>query len=196
MLGEMQKPGIAVLDFGSQYTQLIARRFRDIGVYSEIFEPGVAMKDIELAIGIVSSGGSASVYKNGSPRCRDGVWEMPVPKLAICYSFQAYAHDFGGQTTPAENSREFGKAEIIIEKSEPLFNDLDERQIVWMSHGDEVSRLPPSMHRLAYTEDCKYAAAWDPNRRIVGVQFHPEVNDTLHGMDMLSNFLSLTERKF
>ena len=195
----MQEPGIAVLDFGSQYTENIAKCLRELGVDAEVYEADVPVLDIRGAKGVIGSGGPASAYQAGSPRCQPAVWDMPVPKLAICYSFQAFAHDNGGQTVPADEGGrgEYGKSTLVVGEYEPIFSGLPHEQTVWMSHGDRVAKLPPGMRKLASTVDCEYAAAWDPKRNIIGVQFHPEVHETEHGKRMLDNFLNIcgqTER--
>src|SRR3990172_3703574 len=189
----MQEPGIAVIDFGSQYTENIAKRFRKLEVHTEVFEPETKVSELEQAVGIVGSGGPASGYQEKSPRWDFGIWNLRVPKLLICYAFQAYAYDFGGDTVPAEGSGEYGRAELKTLRKTPLFDNLDEKQIVWMSHGDKVALLPRGMKPLASTPDCKYAAAWDSKCKIAGVQFHPEVDDTQNSVQILQNFLDLCD---
>jgi GMP synthase (glutamine-hydrolysing) len=185
----MKEQGIAVLDFGSQYTQTIARKVRHLGVFSEILEPEIDIQELEQAVGIIGSGGPASVYEHGSPKCEPKIWKLPIPKLAICYAFQLYADENGGKTIPSESAGEYGKAELLIKQKYPIFENLPKRQVAWMSHGDKVSKLPLHMKRLALTDDCEFAAAWDPRYKVVGVQFHPEVDDTEYGKQILGNFL-------
>jgi GMP synthase (glutamine-hydrolysing) len=180
---------ILVLDFGSQYTQLIARRLRELGVYCEI-HPCTASADAIRAFrprGIVLSGGPASVLAHGSPRADRAAFELGVPVLGICYGLQLLAHELGGAVSPAAH-REYGPASIDVKESSPLFRDLPPRLDVWMSHGDRVEALPPGFEPIASTPSAPYAAVEDPRRRFYGVQFHPEVVHTPRGRDVLANF--------
>ncbi|MBI4155281.1 glutamine-hydrolyzing GMP synthase [Candidatus Woesearchaeota archaeon] len=190
----MREKGIAIIDFGSQYTQTIARRIRYLNVFSEIFDSNIRPSELENAVGVIGSGGPASVYEAESPRCNPKIWTMNMPKLLICYAFQLFAHEEGGRTVKGNKSGEYGKAKLIIENDASIFKDLPETQTVWMSHGDRVESLPPGMLKLAYTKDCEFAAAYDPDSKTIGFQFHPEVDDTEFGMQMLNNFLNLCKR--
>jgi len=188
----MEETTVVVLDFGSQYTENIAASCsRELGIEPEVYEGDIEIAKIGKPKMIIGSGGPASAYEKGSPRCDPRIWDMDAVKLAICYTFQAYAHDFGGRTIPAEKAGEYGKAELVVEESGQLFSGTPKNQTVWMSHGDRISELPPSMKRLAYTKDCENAAAWDPKRKLFGVQFHPEVHETEHGRTMLDNLLKM-----
>ncbi len=183
---------ILVLDFGSQYTQLIARRLRELGVYCEI-HPCTARAEAIRAFaprGVILSGGPASVGAPGSPRPDRAVFELGVPVLGICYGLQLLAHELGGRVDPAAH-REFGAASIQVERASPLFAGLPGALDVWMSHGDRVERLPPGFEPIAATGSSPYAAIEDRQRRFYGVQFHPEVVHTPHGRDVLWNFAHL-----
>ena len=183
---------ILVLDFGSQYTQLIARRLRELGVYCEI-HPCTARAEAIRAFaprGVILSGGPASVGAPGSPRPDPAVFELGVPVLGICYGLQLLAHELGGRVDPAAH-REFGAASIQVERASPLFAGLPGALDVWMSHGDRVERLPTGFEAIATTGSSPYAAIEDRQRRFYGVQFHPEVVHTPHGRDVLWNFAHL-----
>ena len=188
----MQRPGIAVLDFGSQYTQTITRRFRQLRIFSEIFDPEVSLNELKDAYGIVLSGGPSSVYDEGSPRCNNEILEMNKPVLGICYGFQYIAHNIGGKVRKKEKG-EYGKAVINVRDPVSILKDLGPKEEVWMSHADTVTKLPPGFERLASTKDCTNAAAWHPKKKIVCTQYHPEVDHTENGMKMLDNFLGLCE---
>ena len=183
---------ILILDFGSQYTQLIARRIRELGAYCEIHRPDLPLAEIRAfkPRGIVLSGSPHSVETLGSPRCDPGVFEIGVPVLGICYGLQLLAKLLGGQVDKSAK-REFGPAEIeVLEPRGPLaaFRK-GERLKVWMSHGDRVERLPPGFHPIARSDHSPFAAAAHDSRPIYGVQFHPEVVHTPLGKEMLRAFL-------
>jgi GMP synthase (glutamine-hydrolysing) len=180
---------ILILDFGSQYTQLIARRLREMGVYCEI-HPCTAKAETIRAFapkGIVLSGGPASVLAEGSPRADRVVFELGVPVLGICYGLQLMAHELGGQVGNAGH-REYGPATIDVKATSPLFHGLPAKLDVWMSHGDRVEALPPGFEPVATTSNAPFAAAEDHRRRFYAVQFHPEVVHTPRGKDVLWNF--------
>lgn len=193
---------IVVLDFGSQYSQLIARRVREANVYCELF-PWSAPPEQYLALrpkGFILSGGPNSVYDPGAPQLPDAALACGVPVLGICYGMQLMAHRLGGQVGQSQK-REYGPALLALnEPDNPLFQgwqyDADDRpggaqqlQQVWMSHGDKVERLPLGFHPIAHTGNSPYAAAFDPQRRYYAVQFHPEVVHTTQGKRLLSNFV-------
>ncbi len=186
----MPDESIIVLDFGSQYSQLIVRRLRETGVYSELL-PFHVSSEQALALqprGIVLSGGPASVYAPGAPQLAPWIVDANVPMLGICYGMQLIAHSLGGRVAPSDD-REFGPAEIAIDHPEsPLFAALPEDQRVWMSHGDNLTALPPGFHPIAHSTSSPYAAMGDEIRRWYGLQFHPEVIHTTHGRDLLRNF--------
>ncbi len=181
---------VAVIDFGSQYTHLIARRARELKVFSEIFPPSVsedAVKRIN-AKGIILSGGPASVYDPGAPSIPSWVLEQRFPVLGICYGMQAMVHQLGGTVTPGRQ-REYGNATLFhAGQGGPLFNGLPESLQVWMSHGDRVESLPPGFSTLANTGSSPLAAIANGDN-MFGLQFHPEVSHTHLGMSILENFL-------
>jgi len=180
---------IAILDFGSQVTQLIARRIREQNVYCEIvrFDTSAAQLAERSPKGIVLSGGPASVLADGSPQCDPGLFDLGIPVLGICYGMQLMAHLLGGEVEPGVE-REFGRAMIDVDDPNGFFQDLPPELQVWMSHGDQVSRLPVGFVGMAHSKTCPYAAMMDPARRIFGLQFHPEVVHTPEGPEMLRNF--------
>ncbi len=181
---------ILVLDFGSQYTQLIARRIRDQRVYCEIVRCDIAPEEIrrQFPIGLVLSGGPESVYEDGAPRCAEEVMHLGIPILAICYGMHLAAHQLGGKVEPSDG-REYGRAEIEVSRPGCLFRGLDSLQTVWMSHGDRVLEVPPGSEVCASTESVPIVAFEDSERKIFGIQFHPEVSHTVHGTEILSHFL-------
>jgi GMP synthase (glutamine-hydrolysing) len=180
---------ILVLDFGSQYTQLIARRLREMGVYCEIHPCTMKGDAIRAygARGVVLSGGPASVLAEGSPRVDKVVFELGVPILGICYGLQLLAHELGGRVDKAAH-REYGPATIGVQHGSALFAGLPSELDVWMSHGDRVEALPPGFAPIASTASAPFAAVEDRKRRYFGVQFHPEVVHTPQGKDLLWNF--------
>src|SRR5438128_10387797 len=187
---------IAVLDFGGQYTQLIARRVRELSVYSEIFTCTHPLADILSAgyQGIILSGGPSSVYEDGAPLPPKELFDAGIPVLGICYGMQAMGYLLGGHVIPAER-REYGKAEISLQGSSPLLRNVEPeesgRVTVWMSHGDTVLRPPKGFTALAKTQNCPVAAMADESRRLYAVQFHPEVLHTPQGRTILDNFLTV-----
>lgn len=181
---------IIVLDFGSQYNQLIARRIREFGVYSEL-HPGdmklneiLAMGDVK---GIVFSGGPNSVYDEGAPKCDPEIYECGLPVLGICYGMQMSHEMLGGKVTASEK-KEYGRA-VIETKECPLFEGLPKTQTVWMSHGDQVAELAPGFVSTASSSTCPNAASMNEKKQIYTVQFHPEVRNSEYGLDMLRNFV-------
>ncbi len=183
---------VVILDFGSQYTQLIARRVRELNVKSEILPPQTPVEEIQSRhpIGLVLSGGPASVYEEGAARPDPGIFSLGVPVLGLCYGQQVMAQLLGGEVAAAER-REFGAAELSVDRSCPLFAGLPPAQRVWMSHGDKVTKLPPGFRVVAHTANAPHAAmAWE-ERKLFGLQFHPEVKHTDYGLQILDNFLTL-----
>jgi GMP synthase (glutamine-hydrolysing) len=182
--------GILVVDLGAQYAQLIARRVREAGTWSEIAPPARALevaKRMDLG-GIILSGGPASVYEKDAPAIDPRLLELGVPVLGICYGMQWMCQALGGEVKPVEQ-RQFGRTEIAIGDAHGLFEKVDPKTVVWMSHGDQVARLPAGFRRLAKSATCPEAAVEDPERGLYGVQFHPEVSHTRQGQTVLSNFL-------
>ncbi len=183
------RPRIAVLDFGSQYSQLIARRLRELGVFSELlpcarWREALAQTEVR---GVVLSGGPASVTDPGAPDVGPELLAAGVPVLGICYGMQLMCDRLGGRVE-REARREYGAATITLTGQGPLFAGTPGRQQVWMSHGDRVTALPPGFTALASSETIPFAAAADPARRLACVQFHPEVAHTEHGLRILENF--------
>ncbi|MDX1776180.1 MAG: glutamine-hydrolyzing GMP synthase, partial [Desulfobulbales bacterium] len=173
---------ILILDFGSQYTQLIARRVREAHVYCELhpFDLDLAAIKEFAPRGIILSGGPKSVYDKGAPAIEEALFELGVPVLGICYGMQLMARHFGGRVVPA-GKREYGPADLLSKNSPgPVFDGffIEGRSPVWMSHGDHVEKVPPSFEIVAKTENAPVAAIQDVSRNLYGVQFHPEVNHT------------------
>jgi len=184
------KRPIIVLDFGAQYSQLIARRVRECNVYSLILPYNVPTDRIAgfNPQGLILSGGPASVHEPGSPQLDSSVLELRVPILGICYGLQLMAHMLGGTVAPAER-REYGRALLRPSGNNDLFAGLDGELTVWMSHGDRAETLPEGFQVIGSTENCPVAAIADPARALYGVQFHPEVVHTPRGTDILRNFV-------
>ena len=182
---------ILVLDFGGQYNQLIARRIRDLGVYSELISYNTPIEKIKQINpkGIVFSGGPASVYVDSAPIPDSGIYELGIPILGICYGMQLMTHQLTGKVEPAK-VREYGKAEITIKNESKLYKDLTKNQQVWMSHSDLVIEPPQGFIVDASTDHAPIAAMSNPVKDFYAVQFHPEVKHSTYGMDIISNFLS------
>ena len=189
---------ILILDYGSQYTLLIARRVREMGVYSEVWPCNDARVESQILAGtfereldgIILSGGPASVTIEGAPQLAGGLLDLEVPILGICYGMQAISHALGATISPA-TVREYGRTGLIVEQASGLLDgfDVGEETQVWMSHGDSVEELPAGFERIATTANGVLAAIGDDERGIYGVQFHPEVAHTTEGARMLSNFV-------
>jgi len=183
---------ILILDFGSQFTQLIARRIRELHVYSEIHPGDLSLAEIEAfaPTGIVLSGGPASVLDAGSPDVDPGVFELGVPVLGICYGLQLLVLRLGGRVEASED-REYGRAHLKIERDDPLLEGLsrEAEHVVWMSHGDRVLSLPAGFEVVASSGSSPFAAVRNADARIWGLQFHPEVAHTQGGMRILENFV-------
>lgn len=181
---------IVVLDFGGQYNQLIARRIRDLGVYSELLPFNVSIDRIKALApkGIVFSGGPASVYAEGAPQVDPAIYELGIPIFGICYGMQLITHQLGGKVEPA-HKREYGKSDIDFIEDAHLVKKLALRQTVWMSHGDHVTELPEGFRVDASTEHAPVAAMSNAARHFYAVQFHPEVRHSVQGNEMIANFL-------
>ncbi|MGH9417388.1 MAG: glutamine-hydrolyzing GMP synthase, partial [Terriglobales bacterium] len=182
---------IVVIDFGAQYAQLIARRVRELGVYSVLAPCTAPWAEIAALhpAGIILSGGPASVYDADAPRCAPEIWSAGIPVLGICYGLQLMADALGGTVENADR-REFGPATIRVETTNGLFRGLAAEERVWMSHGDAVQKLPAGFQAIASSPSALAAVA-NPERGMWGVQFHPEVRHTEHGTAILGNFLDL-----
>ncbi|WP_141049824.1 glutamine-hydrolyzing GMP synthase [Aliarcobacter cryaerophilus] len=185
----MKHVPIVVLDFGSQYTQIIARKLRESGVYSEIVPYNESIEDIMARTpkGIILSGGPASVYASDSYHPDSTIFDLGLPILGICYGMQLIAQHFGGSVIPA-TSHEYGKAKLDIIVENDIFKDTQNGQIVWMSHGDRVESIPSGFEKIAISENSPYAAIADTNRNIYAFQFHPEVYHSECGSKLLKNF--------
>jgi GMP synthase (glutamine-hydrolysing) len=181
---------ILILDFGSQFTQLIARRIRESKVYSEIHPHTYPIEQIkkEKPVGIILSGGPMSVNESDSPRISEEILELGIPVLGICYGLQLICKLLDGKVEPASD-REYGKAHLGIIKNDLLFNGVGDDSVIWMSHGDYVTKLPEGFSLTAKTENSPLCAISNPQKKIYGIQFHPEVAHTIFGKKILDNFL-------
>jgi GMP synthase (glutamine-hydrolysing) len=181
---------VLVLDFGSQYTQLIARKIRELGVYSEIFPFDFPLSRIkkENPGALILSGGPQSVYAPESPSISEEIFKLGIPILGICYGLQIMAHVLGGKVEPSKK-REYGFARLQVKNKEGLLSGIEDRGQVWMSHGDKIRDVPPGFQISGKTPNCPAAVIESRNVKIYGVQFHPEVIHTNQGMRILSNFL-------
>jgi GMP synthase (glutamine-hydrolysing) len=181
---------VLVLDFGGQYSQLIARRVRELGVFSELLPHTVDLEDIRRRQprGLILSGGPASVYADGAPRLRDELLELGTPVLGICYGMQAMVLNLGGRVESAEVG-EFGRSQLTVHEEGRLLRDLPHEQSCWMSHRDTVYEAPPGFTPLASSTESPVAALEAPDRKLYGIQFHPEVVHTPYGTDVLRRFL-------
>lgn len=181
---------ILVLDYGSQYNQLITRRIRDFGVYSELLPNTTSAAAIKARApkGIILSGGPMSVYDEGAFSVDPALFELGIPILGICYGMQLICHQLGGKIAAA-TEREYGKADIkVLDPTHPLFQDLPAKQTVWMSHGDRVEAIPAGFTTLAQSANTPYAAIANDDRQIYGIQFHAEVRNTEYGLELLKHF--------
>jgi GMP synthase (glutamine-hydrolysing) len=181
---------VVVLDFGSQYSQLIARRVRELNVYSELLPFDAPWTEIAARNpkAVILSGGPSSVYEAGSPHPDPAIWTGGIPILGICYGMHLMAEALGGEVVSFER-KEFGPAVVSISEQVGLFDGLEAEQSVWMSHGDSINRLPDGFRPTASTGSTPYAAVADTARNMHGIQFHPEVVHTKHGRDILRNFV-------
>jgi len=181
---------VVVLDFGSQFAQLIARRVRELHVYSELLPHDTPMAELQRrgASAVILSGGPNSVYDVDAPKPDPAIWSGRLPVLGICYGAQLMASELGGQVQPTPK-REYGPATVTIGSEDGLFTGLDRTQPVWMSHGDSITALPEGFSATARSESTLYAGLADPSRQLYGIQFHPEVVHTPHGRDVLRNFV-------
>jgi GMP synthase (glutamine-hydrolysing) len=190
---------ILILDFGSQYTQLIARRIRECGVYCEIYSHDASEKDIEdfCPSGIILSGGPESTTEKNTPRASNIVFELGCPVLGICYGMQTMAAQLGGTVSPSPTAAEFGYAQVEVHSHSPLLSDIEDHLSdknkalldVWMSHGDKVTQLPPGFECIASSQDCPLAGMAHKEKQFYGLQFHPEVTHTRQGLRILKHFV-------
>lgn len=186
----MNKERVLVLDFGGQYNQLIARRVRELSVYSEMVPYDISYEEVvdKNPSGIILTGGPESVHVENAPACDPRILEMGVPVLGICYGMHIITHLYGGVVKGGE-TREYGRSMLKAAADDLLFAGLEPEMQVWMSHGDSIKTLADGFQITAATETCPVAAMSDAKRRLYGVQFHPEVKHSIYGMDILKNFL-------
>jgi len=186
----MAREKILIIDFGSQYNQLIARSVRELNVFCEIVPPDIKSSAIDPKIikGVILSGGPASVYAKGAPQCEAKIFDLGIPILGICYGMQLMAKTLGG-TVARAHSREYGRANIEIKDARSLFSGVPKKSVTWMSHGDKVHKMPRGFTRTASSKNTSVAAFADFRRKLFGVQFHPEVAHTQHGKLVIRNFV-------
>lgn len=185
----MKNVPIVILDFGSQYTQLIARKLRESGVYCEVvpFREDIESIKSKKPQGIILSGGPASVYATDAYKPNEGIWELGLPILGICYGMQLITQHFGGEVVPADH-HEYGKAKLSIKKASPIFDGIDNNSIVWMSHGDKALSIPQGFTAIGESENSPFAAIANEEKKIYAFQFHPEVHHSEQGVKLLKNF--------
>jgi GMP synthase (glutamine-hydrolysing) len=188
--GSSRPPAIVILDFGSQYSELIARRVRETEVFSLVmgYAPTAAELKALAPKGIILSGGPSSVYEEGAPSCDPGLWDLDIPVLGVCYGMQLMVQHLGGSVVAAGRA-EYGKAPLHVDDPVDLLTNVASGSTMWMSHGDSVEALPDGFVRLAHTDNTPEAAVADHVRRLYGVQFHPEVVHSTGGMVMIRNFV-------
>ena len=181
---------ILILDFGGQYNQLIARRVRECNVYSEVVPYDISLEKIKEKNpkGIIFTGGPASVYGEDSPKCADGIFELGIPVLGICYGMQLMAYTLGGNVSSA-TTREFGETNVNIDNTSLLFQGFENENLFLMSHNDYVETLPVGFKKIAHTPLCPNAAMENVEKGFYGIQFHPEVNNSVNGTQVIKNFL-------
>jgi GMP synthase (glutamine-hydrolysing) len=181
---------IVILDFGSQYSELIARRIRETQVYSEVMSYRTSVEQLRQLKpkGIILSGGPNSVYDEGAPQCDPTIWQMGIPILGVCYGMQLMAQQLGGEVERSKQG-EYGKASLFIDDPTDLLTNVEDATTMWMSHGDSVTRLPKGFETLAHTENTSCAAIAHHEKKLYGVQFHPEVVHSLGGQALIRNFV-------
>ncbi|MGN0340553.1 MAG: glutamine-hydrolyzing GMP synthase [Lachnospira sp.] len=186
----MNQEKVIVIDFGGQYNQLVARRVRECNVYCEIYSYKTDIAKIKEMNpkGIILTGGPNSCYEADSPTCSRELFELGIPVLGLCYGAQLMMHVLGGKVEKAP-VREYGKTEVFVDKTSPLFSDVNESTICWMSHFDYISKAAPDFRIIAHTADCPVAAAENQEQNLYAIQFHPEVLHTQEGTKMLYNFV-------
>ncbi|WNC30420.1 glutamine-hydrolyzing GMP synthase [Thermosynechococcus sp. PKX82] len=187
---DLQRQLIVILDFGSQYSELIARRIRETQVYSEVISYRTTAEQLaQLAPkGIILSGGPNSVYDENAPQCDPEIWNLGIPILGVCYGMQLMVQQLGG-TVERATAGEYGKAALFIDDPTDLLTNVEQETIMWMSHGDSVTELPPGFRVLAHTHNTPMAAIAHPERKLYGVQFHPEVVHSVGGIALIRNFV-------
>lgn len=187
---KMQKELVVVIDFGGQYNQLVARRVRECNVYCEIYSYKTDLAKIKAMNpkGIILTGGPSSCYEEGAATCSAELFEMGIPVLGLCYGAQLMMHVLGGRVEKAP-VREYGKTEVLVNTTSPLFQNVQDHTICWMSHFDYISEVAPGFEIVAHTANCPVAAAQNTDRKLYAIQFHPEVLHTVEGSKMLGNFV-------
>ena len=186
----MQNQFVLIMDFGGQYNQLIARRVREFNVYCEVKSYKISLDEIKELnpIGIIFTGGPNSVYEENAPRCSKELFELGIPILGICYGSQLMTYMLDGKVTKADK-REYGKTEVKVDTSSTIFKGIEDNTVVWMSHTDYIEKLPTDFKITATSSTCPTAAIENADKKLYGVQFHPEVNHSVRGNDILRNFL-------
>ena len=181
---------IAIIDFGSQYSELIARRIRETQVYSEVISYRTSAEQLRNLApkGIILSGGPNSVYDNYAPKCDPEIWDLGIPILGVCYGMQLMVKQLGGQVERAKRG-EYGKAALQIDDPTDLLTNVEDGSTMWMSHGDSCTQLPEGFSVLAHTDNTTCAAVCDPEKKLFGVQFHPEVIHSQGGIALIRNFV-------
>ena len=189
-LKQLDRQIIVILDFGSQYSELIARRIRETQVYSEVISYRTTAEQLRQLNpkGIILSGGPSSVYDQGAPHCDPEIWQLGIPVLGVCYGMQLMVQQLGGEVERADRG-EYGKAALVIDDPTDLLTNVDDGTTMWMSHGDSVAKLPDGFELLAHTDNTPCAAIAHHEKQLYGVQFHPEVVHSLGGMALIRNFV-------
>ncbi len=190
-LNKERDPSILILDFGSQYSELIARRIRETNVFSLVVSNLISIEDIHNINpkGIILSGGPNSVYDQNAPKCDKKIFDLGIPILGICYGMQLMVKELGGSVTSATKKAEYGRAPINIDLECDLFSGVVDKSIMWMSHGDSIHYLPDGFNKIAHTENTVHAAIANNTKKLFGVQFHPEVIHSEFGMKLIKNFV-------
>ncbi|MGB0276849.1 MAG: glutamine-hydrolyzing GMP synthase, partial [Synechococcus sp.] len=186
-----RQPAIVILDFGSQYSELIARRVRETEVFSVVLGYSTSAEELRRMApkGIILSGGPSSVYAEHAPLCDPGIWDLGIPVLGVCYGMQLMVQQLGGVVEAATGKAEYGKAPLEVDDPTDLLTNVDNGSTMWMSHGDSVKALPDGFVRLAHTANTPEAAVAHLQRKLYGVQFHPEVVHSTCGMALIRNFV-------
>ena len=190
LTNQLNRQMIVILDFGSQYSELIARRIRETQVYSEVLSYRTTAEQLRQLNpkGIILSGGPSSVYDTGAPHCDPDIWKLGVPILGVCYGMQLMVQQLGGKVTRAERA-EYGKAALLIDDPTDLLTNVEDSSTMWMSHGDSCQELPEGFEILAHTDNTPCAAIAHHDKKLYGVQFHPEVVHSIGGMALIRNFV-------
>ena len=190
-LKKERDPSILILDFGSQYSELIARRIRETNVFSLVVSNYISIEEINKINpkGIILSGGPNSVYEENAPYCDEKIFNLGIPILGICYGMQLMVKELGGSVISATKKAEYGRAPINIDQESDLLEDVEDKSIMWMSHGDSINCLPDGFSKIAHTENTLHAAISNDVKKLFGVQFHPEVIHSEFGITVIKNFV-------